>query len=183
MTTVTQDVISTKFARHFDALDADQDGQVNWAEYQKFAERYLDAYRIERNDRRAQALLAASQMQWMELLRHAGADSDRLTKEQFVTASRSAAYDTSRLNVAEGGAHAIFDLIDVDGDNTISRDEFARLLRDVWRSEAPDAMESFERLDTDGDGEISRQEFIRAFREYHLSSDPQAPGSLFYGQI
>ncbi|MGC4996424.1 hypothetical protein [Streptomyces sp. DT195] len=53
----------------------------------------------------------------------------------------------------------------------------------MWRSDAPDAMDSFAKLDTDGDGTISRYEFIRAVREHFLSNDPDAPGSLFFGRI
>jgi EF-hand domain pair len=76
-----------------------------------------------------------------------------------------------------------FDAIDADGDNEIGKDEFARFLRDVWKSDAPDAMDSFTLLDTDGDGAISRHEFIRAVREHFLSTGPDAPGSLSFGHI
>lgn len=120
---------------------------------------------------------------WLELLRHSGVDGDRLAKDQYVIANRLAVVDTSRLNVAEGGGHAIFDVIDVDGDNEIGKDEFIRFLRDVWRSEAPEALDAFDRLDTDGDGAVSRHEFIRAVREHYLSNDPEAPGSLFFGRV
>ncbi|MFF9378637.1 EF-hand domain-containing protein [Streptomyces griseoluteus] len=183
MTTTAQDIVSVKLERTFDAFDANKDGYLDWSDYQQLADRYIKAYELDKNDRRARAIVAFTQMSWLELLRHSGADTDRLTKEQFVTASRLAALDTSRLNVAEGNAHAIFDVIDVDGDNEIGRDEFTRFLRDVWRSEARDAMETFHKLDTDGDGAVSRQEFIRAMREYYFSNDPDAPGSLFFGQV
>ncbi|MFG2910424.1 EF-hand domain-containing protein [Kitasatospora sp. NPDC048286] len=183
MTAATQDVITTKLERQFDATDANQDGYLDWTDYQKLADRYIEAYKLDKNDRRARALQVFCQIYWLELLRHAGVDGDRLTKEQYVTANRLAAIDTSRLNVTEGGGHAIFDVIDVDGDNEISRDEFARFLRDVWKSDAPDAMDSFTKLDTDGDDAISRHEFIRAVREHFLSNDPDAPGSLFFGRV
>ncbi|MFI9391986.1 EF-hand domain-containing protein [Streptomyces bauhiniae] len=183
MTTTAQDVISVKLERSFDALDANQDGYLDWSDYQRLADRYIQAYRLDKNDRRARALQTFCQIYWLELLRHAGVDGDRLTKEQFITANRLSVIDTSRLNVTEGGGHAIFDVIDVDGDNEITRDEFARFLKDVWMSDAPDAMESFTKLDTDGDGAISRQEFIRAVREHFLSNDPDAPGSLFFGRV
>ncbi|MFF8320576.1 EF-hand domain-containing protein [Streptomyces bobili] len=183
MTTTVQDVITIKLQREFDALDANQDGYLAWADYQQLADRYVQAYQLAKDDRRARALFSFYQIYWLELLRHAGVDGDRLTKDEFVTASRLAAIDTSRLNVAEGGGHAIFDVIDVDGDNEISKAEFSRFLRDVLKSDAPDAMEAFTRLDTDGDGCISRQEFIRTVREHFFSNDPDAPGSLIFGRV
>ncbi|GGS29281.1 calcium-binding protein [Streptomyces humidus] len=183
MTTTAQDVITIKLERTFDAMDDNHDGYLDRTDYQKLGDRYIQAYRLDKNDRRARAIQTFCQIYWLELLRHAGVDGDRLAKDQFVMANRLAAIDTSRLNVTEGGGHAIFDVIDVDGDNEISKDEFARFLRDVWKSDAPDAMDAFTKLDTDGDGAISRQEFIRAVREHFLSNDPDAPGSLFFGRV
>ncbi|CAM5428218.1 EF-hand domain-containing protein [Streptomyces hirsutus] len=183
MATATQDVITIKLERTFETMDANHDGYVDWTDYQKLADRYIQAYRLGKDDRRARALQTFCQIYWLELLRHAGVDADRLTKDEFITANRLAVVDTSRLNVTEGGGHAIFDVIDVNGDNEISKDEFTRFLRDVWRSDAPDAMDMFAKLDTDGDGAISRHEFIRAVREHFLSNDPDAPGSLFFGHV
>ncbi|GAA3499151.1 hypothetical protein GCM10019016_103070 [Streptomyces prasinosporus] len=85
--------------------------------------------------------------------------------------------------MAEGGRQAVFDVVDGDGANEITKDEFARFPRDVRKSDAPDAMDVFTGLDTDGDGAISRHEFPRAIRECWLSDDPDAPGSPFFGHV
>ncbi|WP_331733222.1 EF-hand domain-containing protein (plasmid) [Streptomyces sp. NBC_00080] len=181
MTTTVQDAITAKLERTFDILDADQDGYLDWADHQKLAERYITAYKLQKNDRRARALQAFLQTQWLELLRHAGVQGDKLTKAEYVTAGRLASIDTSRLNLADGAGHVIFDVIDVNQDNEINKDEFVRFLKDVWHSDAPDAMDVFAQLDSDGDGSISRMEFVRAVREYYLSGNADAPGSLFFG--
>ncbi|MFB9907743.1 EF-hand domain-containing protein [Allokutzneria oryzae] len=181
MTTTGPDTINARYARTFDALDANKDGHLEWPDYQTLIDRYLAAYGLDKNDRRSRALHACYQMQWMELLRHAGVKGDRLTKDEFVAATRQASLDTSRLNVVEGGSHAIFDVVDADEDNEITGDEFARLLADVWKVTSLEAMETFDQLDSDGDGCISRQEFIRAVREYYYADDPDAPGAVFFG--
>ncbi|MEU3446332.1 EF-hand domain-containing protein [Streptomyces thermolilacinus] len=183
MTIAAQDTITAKLERQFELLDADRDGRVNAAEFAKIADRIITAYKLDANDHRARALRAVNQMYWMELVRHAGADSDALTKDQFVVANRLATIDTSRLNVTEGLGHVTFDIIDADGDNEISRDELLRFQRDVWEVQAPEAMEVFHKVDTDGDGSISRMEFIRTVREYFLSMDPDAPGSMLFGRV
>ncbi|GGY06760.1 hypothetical protein GCM10010358_70010 [Streptomyces minutiscleroticus] len=183
MTTAARDIITIKLERSFDTMDANRDGYLDWSDYQALADRYIQAYRLDKNDRKARSLQTFTQIYWLELLRHAGVDSDRLTKDQFVVANRLAVVDTSRLNVTEGGGHAIFDVLDTNDDNEISADEFARFLRDVLRSDAVDAMDMFTKLDIDGDGAISRYEFIRAVREHYLSNDPDAPGSLFFGRV
>ncbi|MCX5199826.1 EF-hand domain-containing protein [Streptomyces sp. NBC_00249] len=181
MTIAAQDVITIKLERNFDAMDANQDGYLDWSDYQKLADRYIKAYKLSKDDRRARALHAYFQTYWLELMRHAGAQQDRLSKGEFVTANRLASVDTSRLNLADGAGHVLFDVIDADEDNQISKDEFARLLKDVWQIDAP--MDTFYQLDTDGDGAISRMEFVRAIREHYLSDNPDAPGSLFFGHV
>lgn len=183
MTAAAQDVITIKLERTFDQMDANEDGCLDWADYQKLADRYIRGYGLSSDDRRARALKTFCQIYWLELLRHAGVDGDRLTKDQYVVANRLAVLDSSRLNTTEMGGHVIFDIIDADGDNETSKDEFARLMRDVWKINSPEAMDLFTELDMDGDGAISRHEFIRAVREHFLSNDPDAPGSIFFGHV
>ncbi|MFI8192230.1 EF-hand domain-containing protein [Streptomyces sp. NPDC085946] len=181
MATGITDPITMKLDRLFAATDTDGDGYVDWNDYRRLVDRYLSAYKIDKSDRRAQALLIVYQMQWAELLRHADG-VDRLSKEQYRFASRAASVDTSRFNMVEGVAHALFDVMDTDGDNTISEAEFKQYL-DVWDITDPSAMDTFHELDLDGDGFISRQEFIRAVREFFYSSDLESPGSLFFGRL
>ncbi|WP_406349418.1 EF-hand domain-containing protein [Streptomyces sp. NBC_00144] len=181
MTTATTDPMTLKLDQLFAATDTDGDGYVDWNDYERLVDRYLSTYKIGKTDRRAQSLVVAYQMQWAELLRHADG-VNRLSKEQFHLASRTASVDTSRFNMVEGVPHAIFDIMDTEGDNTISRAEFKKYL-DVWNITDPSAMDTFNNLDSDGDGVISRQEFIRAVREFYYSSDLNVPGSLFFGRL
>ncbi|MFF5859839.1 EF-hand domain-containing protein [Streptomyces sp. NPDC012751] len=183
MATVANDVVSEKYGRAFDLLDADKDGYLDWKDYQALSDRFISAYKLDKTDRRTQSLAMALQVQWLELLRHANVDGERLNRDQYVSASRLATVDTSRINYVDGTGHAFFDVIDSDGDNEISKEEFLRLLTDVWKVTDPAALDVFVRIDNDGDGAISRSEFIRTIREYYLSSDPEAPGSVIFGQI
>ncbi|MCP2256667.1 EF-hand domain pair [Streptoalloteichus tenebrarius] len=181
MATTTTDPITAKLEALFHATDSNNDGHVEWEDYHGIIERCLSAYKIDKNDRRARALLAAYQMSWIELLRHANGE-DRLSKDQFVLATRLSAVDTSRHNLVEGLSHAIFDIIDSDGTNAIDKAEFEKYVK-VWGIDASSALEAFGKLDLDGDGEISRHEFIRAAREFFYSPDLDTPGSLFFGHL
>ncbi|MEU2179922.1 EF-hand domain-containing protein [Streptomyces thermolilacinus] len=183
MTIAAHDAITAKLGRQFELLDQDKDGRVHAGEFLQIADRILTVYKLDGSDPRAHALRAVNQMYWMELVRHAGADSDALTRDQFVMANHLAAIDTSRLNVVESLAHATFDIIDANGDNEIGKDEFLRFQRDVWQVEVPEAMEVFGKVDSDGDGAISRMEFLRTVREYFMSLDPNAPGSMLFGRV
>ncbi len=178
MTTASVDL---KLEQAFNAMDTNNDGYLEWPDYQRLVDRYLNGYKIDKNGMKGQALQVAHQATWLEVQRHANG-SPRLSKDEYIAAIRAASVDTSRFNVVEGLPHAIFDVMDTDDDNTISKDEFAKFL-EVWEVTAPEAMDVFTRLDTDGDGSISRQEYIRSWREFFYSSDLDAPGSLYFGQL
>ncbi|MEU6271749.1 EF-hand domain-containing protein [Streptomyces populi] len=177
------DVVQLKIERAFDTVDANSDGYVDWSDYQQMVDRFVSVFNLGKNDPRAGGIQAFYQMYWQELLRHAQPNAQKLSKEQFVQANRLVSIDTSRLNMVEGCGHAIFDCIDVNGDNEVSKEEFEIFLRKVWKVSQPDAIETFHRLDLNGDGYISRQEFIRAAHEYFYSNDPNAAGSLLFGHI
>ncbi|WP_406143549.1 hypothetical protein [Streptomyces anulatus] len=64
-------MITDKLERTFDAMDV-QDGYLDWSDYQKLADRYIQGYGLSRDDRRTRALQTFCQIYWLELLRHAG---------------------------------------------------------------------------------------------------------------
>jgi Ca2+-binding EF-hand superfamily protein len=178
MTTASVDL---KVEQAFNAMDTNNDGYLEWPDYQRIVDRYLTEYKIDKNEMKGQALQVAHLSTWLEVQRHANG-SQRLSKDEYIAAIRAASVDTSRFNIVEGLPQAIFDVMDTDEDNAISKEEFARFLG-VWEVTAPEAMEVFTRLDTDKDGSISRQEYIRSWREFFYSSDLNAPGSLYFGQL
>ncbi|MET8765712.1 EF-hand domain-containing protein [Streptomyces sp. NPDC004658] len=183
MTTTPPDVLRLKLERAFDTMDANEDGYVEWSDYQKLIDRFISVFQIGQTDPRAARIHAFYQMYWQELLRHAHPGRQKLSKDEYVEAIRLTSMDTSRLNVVEGSGHATFDCMDADGDNMVGKEAFGTFLRKVWKVAQPDAIEVFDRLDLDGDGRISRHEFLRAANEYFYSYDPKAPGSLLFGHL
>ncbi|MFH8800335.1 EF-hand domain-containing protein [Streptomyces sp. NPDC017936] len=184
MATATADAIGLKIKKVFSALDANNDGYVDWSDFQSIIDRYRSEYRLDNNNRKAMALHAAYAMLWQELARHADLNGDqRLSEEEYVAATRSTVLDISRFDSVNGLTDATFDVMDADGDNQISKDEYLRLANNIWGISSPEAAQAFAALDTDGDGHISRPEFIRAAREFFLSPDPAAPGSLTFGRV
>jgi Ca2+-binding EF-hand superfamily protein len=168
--------IDLKIKQLFDAVDSNNDGYVEWADYQRVVDGYFTAFKLDRDTRKGLALQVGYQMLWLELLRHANR-SQRLSGDEFVAAYRAVRTDTSRFNMIEGIPSAVFDVIDSDDDNKISEEEFAQVLKH-WGVTASGAMETFIMLDTDRDGYISRQQFIRAGWKILYSADLAAPGAL-----
>jgi Ca2+-binding EF-hand superfamily protein len=176
MTRVSADPVDAKIEAEFDKLDLNHDGNIEWSDYETLIDRYKRAAHVGEDDRRITALRAFYQIHWLELLRYAEAKGDRLSKGDFVAATRAATTDTSRFNVSEVGAHVIFDLIDHDSDGRIKKDELVHFLENVWQITESEALYELHTLDAKGDSVISRDEFVGGIHE-HLDTPRRSADS------
>lgn len=89
----------------------------------------------------------------------------QLTLEQFATAGVSGSGQTdSRAKMIEPTIAAIADLVASSGNGRITRDRFARWMREVGVAEPSDAYHAFKVIDVRGDG-VSSDEFLNAVRD------------------
>jgi Ca2+-binding EF-hand superfamily protein len=167
-----------RLARVFHTLDADRDGYLGWADFQRLVARYCDTYGVGPDTLRGQALRVAYEAEWLELRRHAGG-AERLTEAGFVAAVRRANTDTSRFDILENVPQAIFDVMDDDGDDAIDEAGFTKFL-EVWQIPPATGLAAFTAMDADQDGVISRREFIDSVRQFH--DDGDEPGSRYFGR-
>jgi acyl carrier protein len=93
---------------------------------------------------------------------------DQMTLEQFATGRASGPDQThSRAKIIEPAIVAIADLVANSDNGRITRDRFARWMREVGVVEEADAYSAFHAIDSRGDG-VSPDEFLRAVRDTEL---------------
>lgn len=172
--------IAARFGDLFDALDTNGDQVVTWVDYQRLVNRYLSGYGLEGSEPQALAIQEAYESLWGMLVRTS--TEVRLDRDQFVAAMQEASEDRSRSNTAEAVAEAVFDLLDGDGDGTISQGEFLVYAKALGARE-DDARERFAHVDTDGDGVMSREEFVLSARQFLFGDDIDSPGGFVFGVV
>ncbi|MFE9242676.1 EF-hand domain-containing protein [Nocardiopsis sp. NPDC006938] len=175
-----QPQITARFGDLFDALDTDGDQTLTWADYQRLVDRYVSGYGLDASAPRALAVQEAYESLWEMLVR--ASDEGRLDRERFVGAMQEASEDRSRSNTAEAVAEAVFDLLDGDGDGTISQEEFLVYAKALGADE-DDARTRFAHVDTDGDGIMSREEFVLSARRFLFGDDLDSPGGFVFGMV
>ncbi|MFE6692253.1 EF-hand domain-containing protein [Streptomyces sp. NPDC057743] len=174
------DPIAIKLGLLFEAVDADHDGTIHWADYQRLFDRLAVGYKTDTAERRLQALQATYQMYWCELLRHADSTSPLLTKEEFVAVNRMASMDISRFNVVEGIPSAMFDVIVPDDSNILGMEELSRLLK-LLEVTSPEIAGRIPELGNDGC--VTREDCVRSAREFFYTPNVIAPGGVFFGMV
>ncbi|MFK0227718.1 EF-hand domain-containing protein [Streptomyces sp. NPDC090303] len=168
------DALTARYEKLFDAFDADKDGTVESADFDRPVERITKMYGLAADDHRAEAVQIAYGTFSSHLMGASG--GGRLSKDQFVAALRALVDDPARVGVVESLSKAMFEVVDRKRVDEVSQDELQFLADAVWDIAPNVAWDAFEQLDTDSDGAIGRHEFVHGVHEFLTNPDAQAAG-------
>jgi Ca2+-binding EF-hand superfamily protein len=179
------DLLTVKISHGFDHLDADGDGQLTEHDHVLMGQRVAASLGRAPGSEAEQQIIDAYLRIWRELhLPHIPGGGTAISKEQFVTSTRSLASDPAAAAATVGAlAEAFLAIADTDQDGRVGPAEFLAFQRghfpDLTDAEADEA---FSHLDADSDGRLSAAEFTRAVIEFWSSTDPNAPGNWWMGR-
>ncbi|MEV4315482.1 EF-hand domain-containing protein [Actinocrispum sp. NPDC049592] len=167
----------------FNVLDATGDGYLTRDDYEAFALRLVQAFGEPPGSPRAVAVREGYRILWQALAERSDTDGDgRVSEAEFLrwieTCTAEDRIDQEIIPLA----NAVIDLVDVDGDGLVDRDELTRLLIDA-QVPADEAQQIFDRLDLDGDGHVSPDEIIEAVRRFCVNPDQGEPGYWLFGRF
>ncbi len=169
----------------FLAFDRNHTGALDWEDFHHAAEVIRDERLYHDDHPRYVALLGAMREWWDELSRRVDRDGDgRVTAAEWTQFFASLADEVRALGRAPlwalGFLQALFAVLDADGGDSITAEEYGLWLRAVGSPHDADA--AFARLDTDGDGTVDFDELEGLFTQWLLDEDDASPGaSLFLG--
>lgn len=76
----------------------------------------------------------------------------------------------------------MFEIIDEDGDGTISLQEWVKYSRAIGVN-PEDAKQSFDAMDANGDKKVTREEFLAYNEEFFYSTDDNLKSSILFGPL
>jgi Ca2+-binding EF-hand superfamily protein len=180
------DLQQRKAAHYFDLIDADDNGRIEPADFQRRADRLAEALRVtseeERNRLRRRVMLW-----WEHLSSLADANDDgRITREEWrmywerFKIAVSMGDNRRSIEKLERVARHTFRAIDRTDSGKITDEEFSNWLA-AWDIERNESV--FRRLDREGTGYLTEDDLVEATKEFYLSNDPDAPGNVLYGEL
>ncbi|PPK63194.1 EF-hand domain-containing protein [Actinokineospora auranticolor] len=173
---MTSDLQQRKTALVFTAMDADNDGYLERADFEALTDRWTTI-----RGQAGSARLREIMMGWWDALRAmCDADGDqRVTLAEVWSVVDNLG---SMLDRVAATADSMFEAVDEDGDGRVTAAEYARMIR-AWTGRATPTDAAFARLDTDGDGFVSRSEFTAHWVEFWAGDDEDAPGTHLFGEL
>jgi Ca2+-binding EF-hand superfamily protein len=180
----TPDLLTAKISTGFAHLDADGDGQLTEHDHVLMGQRAAASLGHPAGSPAEQRIIDAYLRIWRDLhLPHVPAGGTAITREQFLTSTRTLAADPDAAAATVGAlARAFLAIADTDQDGQVGPAEFLTFQRGHFPGLAEAvADEAFRHLDRDGDGRLSADEFTDAVVEFWSSTDPDAPGNWWLG--
>lgn len=177
--------MASEFQRHkiagvFNAMDADNDGFLEKADFEDLTARWTGT-RGWAPGSEGHTRLTTIMMGWWDTLL-AASDLDRDNKvtldEVLLVVDRLGAMT----DAVTGTAGAMFEAIDENGNGEISAAEYRQLI-ETWTGCETDTDDIFPLLDLDGDGHISQAEFTELWTEFWAGDDPDSPGTWVFGRF
>ncbi len=179
-----EDLLTAKISHGFDHLDADGDGQLTEQDHVLMGQRVAASLGHAPGSQAEQKIIDAYLTIWRDLhLPHLPEGATAISKQQFVTSTRTLASDPAAARATVGAvAEAFLAIADIDRNGQLGPAEYLAFQRGHFPGlTETDAHEAFSHLDVDDDGLLSAEEFIQVTIEFWSSTDPDAPGNWGMG--
>lgn len=174
------DLLEQKLGSDFDALDANGDGFLSPEDLTQRVEATRIALGDMADPSKYGALHAATMQWWDQMSGISGAvPGQRVSRTEYISAHIEA--DQTTMNAALiPFVDALFDYVDIDGSQQLTREEFIAFAS-AWNIQDPEA--AFDALDADGSGSLTKQEFQKFMQDFYTSTDPNARGNNLNGPM
>jgi hypothetical protein len=180
------DLQQQKAAHYFDLIDADDNGLIEPADFQRRADRLAEVLRVTNETERDR--LRRRMMLWWEHLSSLADENDdgRITREEWrmywerFKVAVSLGNNQRSLEKLERVARHTFRAIDRTDSGKVTEKEFSNWLA-AWDLGQHERV--VRRLDRNDKGYLTENDLMEAIKEFYLSNDPDAPGNVLYGEL
>lgn len=177
-----------KMNRWFDAYDVDGDGVLTMQDFEQSLVNMVRLLELSEDSPVYERALQINQNHWQHLLSISDQNRDhQITRDEFINWAIMA-YQQRHVPSVEQAFESwiigIFELLDVDGNGTISKQEYATFYQAhpaVYVAEQVD--EIWDHLDTNHDGRLSFGEAFTMMLQFFFSDNPVDAGNWIYGKI
>jgi Ca2+-binding EF-hand superfamily protein len=173
-----------KLKKLFDAYDFDSSQSLAKSDFESLIEDLTSKLEYQKGSADYQRVESELLEFWNGLQQKAGLSPDgEVTLEAWLSYFDNLLLDENFPSAGiDYGVNLIFNIIDKDGDDKISLEEYTQLLKS-WRISDSEVSGIYSKLDLNGDGSLSREELKQLYHDFYYSNDPDAPGNSIHGLV
>lgn len=174
--------VQRKIALAFYKYDQSKNGLLEKEDLLLIGKRIAESFGLKESDRKYQQIMETYAKAWDNYLAAADQDGDgKVSLVDFLAAREK--MDASQIAKNQEVNKLMFDCLDVDGNGTISFQEYQVFLKALGETNEENIKRGFDSMDINKDGSISRDEYAKLRSDYGSSEDPEEPSKWFYGSF
>lgn len=168
-----------KMRTRFSCLDLNKNGLLTKEDFEVMSENFISHLKNTNEDQKTDVREKFAKL-WA--IQSNGDDCASVDLDAFIAKMRVVRDNPQIQNRYREYQKLVFQSIDADGDNTVSKDEYGAIVLAIgvdtkWLDQTFDAM------DKNQDGKIQISEFLDAFMEFCVGNDEQSPNNNLYGSL
>lgn len=179
------DLQQAKIGKLFSQLDANGNGYIEESDVSAIAQRVLAGLGESESAPKGRELVRSYMSIWTKLVEGMDLNADgRILPEEYKQGiaktflEPEGAYD----RYFHPAVVATWELLDTNGDGTVSRSEFDTFQR-AFGTPPEELDEIFAKVDSDGSGVLDKAEMIEHGRDFYTSTDENATGNWLFGRL
>jgi Ca2+-binding EF-hand superfamily protein len=189
--TTLSDFQRRKLLHKFNLLDVDQNGLIEYQDFQHVIDVLADQREWGIGDHNFERLTASNRDLWMAVQSFCQVGEDgSVTPEQWLQFHAQAFEQASQFEQQIPGFETILDaftafvreLLDSDGDGLVHLEDYLAVARS-HNIDDEQAKQTFSAIDKNGDGALALDEVSALVRQFYLSDDENAPGNELFGKF
>lgn len=172
--------IQRKIALAFYKYDQSKNGLLEKEDLVVVGKKIAESFGLKESDLKYQKIIETYAQAWDNYLAAADQDGDgKVSLIEFFEAREK--MNPSQIAKNQEVNKLMFDCLDVDGNGTISFQEYEALLKAIGENNQEIIKRGFDNMDINKDGSISRDEYAKLRSGYFVSEDLEDPSKWFYG--
>ena len=177
--------IRKRLVRFYNVYDSNGDGVITQADAEKSLNNLAALRNYKKGSAEYESFRAGFLVYWNDLLKAVDADqnSEITLEEWLIYHEQLIKNEHKAMQTVLPSVFAMFDVVDVDGNGSISMNEYKDFMiafgvPDKWIGD-----EVFDKLDVNKAGSISRKELGELVDQMYFNPDPKCPGNFLFGVL
>jgi len=167
-----------KMRTFFKRMDVDGNGYLTKEDYERIGDLYVEVGQLDAvKAKQARRKLIKIWYDYFE----SDSTNGKVNEADYIRAVRNRKSLIFETTMQIQGL--FFDIIDLNGDGIIQKEEFAIFYKVLGIKDEKVAAQCFKALDTNGDGLLSYDEFTHAGYNFFYSGDESLPSKFLYGPL